>query len=87
MAVGYHKINTSAARSKKRASNETVKTNYTVTDKYLAIDHPIYGKGKTIESFVSDADMVSCQFGGEIIVRLRGGAIRAVACDKDIIIK
>jgi len=77
MAIGYEKINTSAARSRRKLADEIPKTKIIVTPAGVAISHPIYGDGKTLNAFVSDSDGVRCEFENGYIVSLRGGAVRA----------
>lgn len=73
MAVGYHKLNTSAARSKRRHAKEIDRP--VIHERGLRFSHPIYGEVTTMEDFVSDRDVVECvSTQGKLI--LSGGFIR-----------
>ena len=76
MALGYEKINTSAARAKRRAADEIPREKITITPKKTRLRDPVYGDGVTLEDFVSDCDNVRCEFNCGYIVTLRGGAVR-----------
>lgn len=74
MAVGYHKINTSAARGARRSSPRN-EASITITNSGQKFSHPIYGDIETLEPFVSDRDNVRCiSAKGELI--LSGGFVR-----------
>lgn len=75
MAVGYERLNTSAARSKRVAVAEIDRSKISVIDKGCKIWDATYKSGITIEAFVSDSDTVRCQF-GDRIVKLEGRAVR-----------
>lgn len=76
MAVGYEKLNTSAARSRRTEKNEIPRDRIRVEPKGVLIWDATYGFGKTIEPFVSDSDKVQCEFDSGFVVILRGGAVR-----------
>lgn len=76
MAVGYEKINTSAARAKRRNNEEIPREKIIVTPKNTKLLDAVYGQGVTLEDFVSDCDNVRCEFDNGYIVTLRGGAVR-----------
>ena len=76
MAVGYEKLNTSGARSKRKSKRGIPREQITVTSSGALIWDATYGLGKTLESFVSDCDKVKCEFESGFIVTLRGGAVR-----------
>lgn len=75
MAVGYHKLNTSSARSKNRNGLRDDGRKITVHPRGIRFSHPIYGDVVTLSEFVSDRDNVNCaSTSGDII--LSGGFIR-----------
>ncbi len=76
MAVGYEKLNTSGARSKRRGKQEIPRDDITVVDAGAQIWDASYGSGITLESFVSDSDKVKCEFERGYVVTLRGCAVR-----------
>ena len=76
MAVGYEKLNTSAARTNRRIQREIPRDQITVTNAGEQIWDATYGFGKTLEAFVSDCDNVKCEFECGYVVTLRGGAVR-----------
>lgn len=76
MAVGYEKLNTSAARSKRAVRNEIPRDQISVTSAGALIWDATYGAGKTLEAFVSDCDKVKCEFESGYVVTLRGGSVR-----------
>lgn len=76
MAVGYEKLNTSVARSKRRKQREILRDQITVVGAGARIWDATYGSGKTLESFVSDCDKVKCEFESGYVVTLTGGAVR-----------
>lgn len=78
MAVGYHKINTSAARSKRRDKYDPKSRAPVITPAKTRFTDPTYGPGATAEGFVSDCDTVSCLFDSGAKVNLRGGGIRYI---------
>lgn len=82
MAIGYERINTSAARGKKRRADEIPARNIVVTNAGALLWHPIYGNGVLSESFVSDCDKALCLFDSGYEVVLRGGAIRGTIRDR-----
>ena len=74
MAVGYHKINTSAARSGRRNTGGAY-TRPPIVEAGLGFKHPIYGDVLTMQDFVSDRDCVECRCThGKL--QLSGGFIR-----------
>lgn len=79
MAVGYEKLNTSAARSNRKSRREDSGDQFVITPKGHRFCHPVFREGVTMEEFVSDCDRVKCQFDNGTIVNLRGGAIRAAS--------
>jgi hypothetical protein len=83
MAVGYEKLNTSAARSKRSARQEIPRDRITVTNAGALIWDATYGFGKTLESFVSDCDKVKCEFESGFVVTMRGGAVRYAIADRE----
>lgn len=76
MGVGYHKLNSSAFRSGRRAKNEPQPSSYSVVASGTKIHDPTYGAGKTAEEFISDADSVRCVFESGLTVTMRGSAVR-----------
>ena len=76
MAVGYHKLNSSAARSKNRAGNRCNDSpRPVVVAAGASFNHPMFGLVKTMSDFVSDRDVVECiSTQGKLI--LSGGFIR-----------
>lgn len=75
MAVGYHKLNTSGARSKNRRDSRDDGRKIEVYPRGIRFSHPIYGDVVTLSEFVSDRDNVKCHStAGDII--LSGGFIR-----------
>ncbi len=76
MAVGYEKLNTSGARSNRKAAQEIPRDKITVTPEGVLIWDATFGLGKTLEPFVSDCDKVRCEFESGYTVTLRGGAVR-----------
>lgn len=76
MGVGYHKLNSSAFRSRLRAKNEPQSPGYSVIPSGTKIHDPTYGAGKTAEEFISDADRVLCVFESGLTVTMRGSAVR-----------
>lgn len=83
MAVGYEKLNTSGARSKRRSQREIPRDKMTITNAGEQIWDATYGRGKTLESFVSDCDKVRCEFESGYIVTMRGGAVRCGIADRE----
>lgn len=77
MAIGYHKINTSAARAKRRAPRENVEQQRCVMVAGTKIHCPTYGDGVTLEDFIADSDLCRVQFPVGVVV-LRGGAVRVL---------
>lgn len=74
MAVGYHKLNTSASRSRRSKCSEKSAT-ILITDAGAKFKHPIYGDVITLEPFVSNRDSVKClSTSGNLL--LSGGFIR-----------
>lgn len=73
MAVGYHKLNTSAARSKRRHAKEIDRP--VIQERGLRFSHPTYGEVTTMGDFVSDRDVVPCKSTSGNI-NLSGGFIR-----------
>lgn len=75
MAVGYHKINSSAERSRRRTSFvESPK--FSVTKAGARLLDPVYREGVTKEDFVSESDKVKCEFDSGVTVELTGRAAR-----------
>lgn len=74
MAVGYHKLNTSAARSKSIQSDEIPRDKIKITPKgtEFKISNLLC---VVLEDFVSDCDSVKCRSNG-VIETLKGGFIR-----------
>lgn len=75
MAVGYHKINTSAARSRRRAALDSA-AEFKVTPSGTKLLDPIHRNGVTKEDFVSDSDNVKCEFDSGVTVVMKGRAVR-----------
>lgn len=83
MAVGYHRINSSAARAKIRAGKGDPGTQKPMALCVMSgekVWSPSYGEGVTLEDFVSDSDKVKCRF-GEYVVEDRGGSVRRMMAD------
>lgn len=76
MAIGYEKLNTSGARSKRREQREIPRDEIVVIGSGALIWDATYGSGKTMEAFVSDCDSVKCEFESGFVVTLRGGSVR-----------
>lgn len=76
MAVGYERINTSAARSKRVSRDEIPRDKIIVVKSGLTVFSDDHGKGITLEEFVSDSDRVKCQFPSGVVI-MRGREIRA----------
>lgn len=83
MAVGYEKLNTSGARSKRRGKREIPRDEITVTNAGALVWDATYGFGKTLEAFVSDCDKVKCEFDSGYVVTLHGGAVRGGIADRE----
>jgi hypothetical protein len=83
MAVGYHKLNTSAARSRRPAVRAVDAPRPVVTRAGTKIYHSVYGHGVISEDFVSDCDKVRCAFGSGAEVVMPGGSARCCARDFD----
>lgn len=83
MAIGYEKLNTSAARSKRANRDEIPRDRITVTNAGALLWDATYGFGKTLESFVSDCDKVKCEFESGYVVTMRGSAVRAGIADRE----
>ena len=62
MALGYEKINTSAARSKRRGGSGPATPRPSVTPAGVVFNHRSFGRGVTAEAFVSQSDVVLCEF-------------------------
>lgn len=77
MAVGYEKINTSAARSKRRLNQNVSSRPVVVEPSGVTVRCPTFGIGVTQEEFVSDCDSVRVKFESGVVT-LRGSAIRAM---------
>lgn len=82
MAVGYERINTSAARSKRRAADEIPRDKIQVVAAGAKVWFPIYGNGVTADAFVSDCDKVLCRYDSGLEVVHRGGAVRGAIRDR-----
>jgi len=77
MAVGYHKLNTSAARSRRRSARDEIpRDRIEITPAGSLLWDPLFGNGTTLEDFVDDSDNVKCKFDSGFTVVLRGGAVR-----------
>lgn len=76
MAVGYERLNTSAARSRGIQRKEIPRDKIVVTKAGAKIWDATYGYGVTREEFVSNSDNVQCEFASGYNVTLRGGAVR-----------
>jgi hypothetical protein len=82
MAVGYHKLNSSAARSKRHPSGSgPASTEFKVTPRGVRIWSPMYGFGITGGEFVSSIDLVPCEFESGYVVPFKGGAVRRMMDD------
>lgn len=81
MAVGYERLNTSAARSKRVSAKEIPRSSITITPAGARLLDPTYGAGTTLEEFVSESDSVRCRFDSGVIVTLRGSAVRCGIVD------
>lgn len=75
MAVGYHKLNSSAARSK-RSAKPVSSAEVVVTNAGTKVWDPMYGVGVTEEGVVADSDYAMVIFESGLRVKLRGSAIR-----------
>lgn len=82
MAIGYEKINTSAARAKKRMAQEISRDKIDVVASGALVWFPIYGNGVTADAFVSDCDKVLCIYDSGLEVVHRGGAVRGAIRDR-----
>lgn len=83
MAVGYHKLNSSAARSKRsRTASEGAK--FDVVGCGQNVWSPAYGFGVTECAFVASCDKVSCRFESGYQVEFSGGAVRRMMIDYSI---
>lgn len=80
MAVGYHKINSSAARSKIKAgkseSGSVAVGQVKCRQSGSKIWSASYGWGVCMEDFVSDSDKVRCQYESGYTVVHTGVAVR-----------
>lgn len=76
MAVGYHKLNSSAARARRKTADSAPAAAVTVTRIGTFVSHPEYGQGETLEEFVADSDRVRCRFHDGREVELRGWDVR-----------
>jgi hypothetical protein len=78
MAVGYHKLNSSAARSRRSAANNAGQSPAPpVVPAGTAFNDPTYGACSTIQDFVSDSDTVECSTQNRGIITLTGRWVRA----------
>lgn len=83
MAVGYHKLNTSAARSNRgRSIQEIPRDRIEITPVGAEFWDATFGNGRVLEEFVSECDMVRCRFDSGYEVTMRGGAVRIGIADK-----
>jgi hypothetical protein len=86
MAIGYERLNSSAARSKRRSRRSSgggLCDGVVVTKAGEEMWDPIYGYGKTTEEFVSDCDSVKCEFESGYVVTMRGGAVRECIASRE----
>lgn len=82
MAIGYEKINTSAARAKRRSAQEIPREKIDVVAAGALVWFPVYGNGITADAFVSDCDKVLCRYDSGVEVIQRGGAVRGAIRDR-----
>lgn len=82
MAVGYHKINSSAARSKKRSAKMIdCSPRQSVVIAGSRVRSAMYGFGAVMDEFVSDCDKSIVLFDSSAMVEFSGGAIRSMIHD------
>ncbi len=67
MALGFHKLNNSAARSSRKISVDVGGSTIMVTPTGSKIYHSVHKSGVTMSEFVSDCDQVVCRFGNTTI--------------------
>lgn len=75
MAVGYHKLNSSAARSR-RSNREADPSDVVVTNAGTRIWDASFGNGVTQDGIVADSDTAPVLFESGLTVTMRGSAIR-----------
>jgi len=74
MALGFEKINTSAARAKSTGKNEIPRDKLIVTPKGTRFYNATYKHGVTVDDFISNSDKVRCLMDSGYEIILRGGS-------------